>query len=442
MRKYNFLFVLVYALFIMLPFSVNAATVNSVDEFINTLGGSEYAKIVDGEIVLEKNIKLNENISLESGTYVLDLNGKTIQDDTNVKDYIIQLNDATLTINDSIGNGTIKSTVENRTLWVESKGILNINNGNFEGYDTIISYNGSSIKINDGNFDATASAFVYYGGNVTINNGTFKSNNRTTLHLATGPDSNETLTINDGYFEGALPIYHDTGNFIINGGKFKGKNYALFINLQFISKSKINEGHFDGGIGLYQNETLYSPVITVDNGSIYELVPTLLGNDSTLSPNEYINKVDDDKNMNHELKIFKTANNVKVLKISIILDANGGKFTDSDKYIIDDIINFDYTNFNKPTRKGYKFIGFFTQITGGKSFEEVMNSEAGIEEDTTFYARWEKNSSGGVGTSEPEEENPKTFDGIGTSIFMGTISLIGLVGAIIYLRKENKVRAN
>ena len=126
----------------------------------------------------------------------------------------------------------------------------------------------------------------------------------------------------------------------------------------------------------------------------------------------------------------------------VTLDANGGKFTNDDKYIIDDIINFDYTNFNKPTREGYEFIGFFTEKDGGKSFEEVMNSEAGIEEDTIFYARWKKTSGGGAGTAEPEEENPKTFDGIGTSIFMGTISLIGLVGATIYLLKKNKVRAN
>lgn len=60
-----------------------------------------------------------------------------------------------------------------------------------------------------------------------------------------------------------------------------------------------------------------------------------------------------------------------------------------------------------------------------------MNSEAGIESDMIFYARWEK-----------VEANPKTFDGIGTSIFMGTISLIGLIGATIYLKKKNKVRAN
>ena len=126
----------------------------------------------------------------------------------------------------------------------------------------------------------------------------------------------------------------------------------------------------------------------------------------------------------------------------VTLDANGGKFINDDKYIIDDIINFDYTNFNKPTREGYEFIGFFTEKDGGKSFEEVMNSEAGIEEDTIFYARWKQTSGGGAGIAEPEEENPKTFDGIRASIFMGTISLIGLVGATIYLLKKNKVRAN
>ena len=109
----------------------------------------------------------------------------------------------------------------------------------------------------------------------------------------------------------------------------------------------------------------------------------------------------------------------------VTLDANGGKFTNGDKYIIDDIINFDYINFNKPTREGYEFIGFFTEKTGGKSFEEVMNSEAGIEEDTIFYARWKQTIAGGAGIAEPDEENPNTFDGIGTSIFMGTISLIG-----------------
>lgn len=115
----------------------------------------------------------------------------------------------------------------------------------------------------------------------------------------------------------------------------------------------------------------------------------------------------------------------------VTLDTNGGAFKDGTTTLeINDIINFNYDNLVKPTRNGYKFVGFYTEKTGGKSYYDLMNSEAGIEEDTVLYARWEF-----------EEENPKTFDGIETTIFMGTVSLIGLVAATIYLKKKNKVRA-
>lgn len=125
--------------------------------------------------------------------------------------------------------------------------------------------------------------------------------------------------------------------------------------------------------------------------------------------------------------------------VKIIFDANGGVFKNNITTIdIEDIINFDYDAFEKPTRKGYKFIGFYTK-DGSKSYLDVNNSEAGFEEDTTFYAKWEETSTGT--TTNPDVENPKTFDSIGSSIFMGTISLIGLVGATIYLKKRNKVRA-
>lgn len=39
---------------------------------------------------------------------------------------------------------------------------------------------------------------------------------------------------------------------------------------------------------------------------------------------------------------------------------------------------------------------------------------------------------------QPEEENPNTLDSIAKSILTGTISLIGLVGALIYFKKINK----
>jgi len=118
----------------------------------------------------------------------------------------------------------------------------------------------------------------------------------------------------------------------------------------------------------------------------------------------------------------------EIKQYKVIFDANGGTFENDIKTIdVEDIINFDYDSFKKPTRKEHKFIGFYTK--DGKSYLDVMNSETGIEEDTTFYAKWEFDG-----------ENPKTFDGIGTSIFMGTISLIGLVSGTIYLKKRNKVR--
>lgn len=125
------------------------------------------------------------------------------------------------------------------------------------------------------------------------------------------------------------------------------------------------------------------------------------------------------------------------IEYKVIFDANGGTFYDKNIIEIKDIINFNYNEFEKPIRDGYSFVGFYTEITGGKSFDEIMNSEAGIEEDTIFYARWEENSAGGAGTVEPEEENPKTYDGVVTSVFIGIISLIGLIGAAIYLKKIN-----
>lgn len=112
------------------------------------------------------------------------------------------------------------------------------------------------------------------------------------------------------------------------------------------------------------------------------------------------------------------------IEYKVIFDANGGTFKNNIKTInIEDIINFDYEAFKKPTRDGHKFVGFYT--SDNKSYYDVMNSEAGIEKDTTFYAKWEL-----------LEENPKTFDGIGSTIIMAIISLIGLVGIALHLRKK------
>lgn len=49
-------------------------------------------------------------------------------------------------------------------------------------------------------------------------------------------------------------------------------------------------------------------------------------------------------------------------------------------------------------------------------------------------------TNGGEGTSQPE--NPNTYDGIGNSVLMGVISVIGLVGVFVYFKKKNRTKEN
>ena len=124
-------------------------------------------------------------------------------------------------------------------------------------------------------------------------------------------------------------------------------------------------------------------------------------------------------------------------KIEVILDANGGSFENSYKYIIEEWDNSYYDTLVKPTREGYTFKGYYTEKTGGTKFEMILN-ESGIDRNMTFYAQWEEDKI--VPPTMPQEENPNTFDDIGNSIIIGIVSLIGLIGTIIYLKKQNKAR--
>lgn len=97
------------------------------------------------------------------------------------------------------------------------------------------------------------------------------------------------------------------------------------------------------------------------------------------------------------------------LKINpkVIFDANEGIFKD-DKitFTIDEWKNGDEETLELPTREGYKFLGFFTEKTGGTKFEMILN-ESGIDNDMTFYAQWEENSKE---AEEPLPEDEKSDD--------------------------------
>jgi len=74
----------------------------------------------------------------------------------------------------------------------------------------------------------------------------------------------------------------------------------------------------------------------------------------------------------------------------VVFDSNGGFFAnETDTLTFEDSRTIDYNNLEKPTRSEYKFIGYFTEKIGGTSLESYI-AEAGIDDDLTFYAQWEK----------------------------------------------------
>lgn len=123
-------------------------------------------------------------------------------------------------------------------------------------------------------------------------------------------------------------------------------------------------------------------------------------------------KILNDK-INGDIEIEAIGN--KIHKLSF--DANEGMFLEGNNILkFDDAEKFDFDKLETPTRDGYKFIGYYTEKVGGRSLDDVMNSEAGIEADITFYAQWEKISNeeeppineGGEQKEEQEENNNKT----------------------------------
>jgi len=200
-----------------------------------------------------------------------------------------------------------------------------------------------------------------------------------------------------------------------------------------------------------------APIISgVEDGKTYNTTQTITITDKnlekvTLNGEEMSDTIvlEQDKEGSYVIVATDKAGNdntvtVKIEKLEetykVVFDANGGSFKNNVTTIeILDIINFDYDSFEKPTRNGYKFIDFDTQ--DGKSFYEVMNSEAGIEEDTTFYAKWQVVSSGGGQAGIPEGgvegNNPQTSDNIMIFIMLALVSIVGWV-IIIRVKKYGK----
>lgn len=77
-------------------------------------------------------------------------------------------------------------------------------------------------------------------------------------------------------------------------------------------------------------------------------------------------------------------------RYQVNFDANGGEFKDGANILTIEKWENEYEkDLEKPTKDGYKFIGYFTEKSGGTSFEKYL-AEAGVDNDLTFYAQWEE----------------------------------------------------
>ncbi len=194
--------------------------------------------MADVEVAGEPNEygEVDQDILVDAGVIVLDLNGHTLTGKTGWATIQID-NGAKLTIGDSSESKSGK--------------IQNLLN------DAIYVYNGSTLEVNNGTFEGNV--YGIYGQDestsITINGGAFKFG-KTAIY-----PQNSSLTITGGTFEGSKYALHfnNATKALITGGSFVGGEYD--INTQkaigFLSfNEETGEGPtFPGGFGIYNNNS-------------------------------------------------------------------------------------------------------------------------------------------------------------------------------------------
>ena len=184
-----------------------------------------------------------------------------------------------------------------------------------------------------------------------------------------------------------LTIYCKQGSNIVQYAKDNNINYKE--TLIYSITNKITNISSDGE--LYTSPELGDYTITLTANKGYKL-PTTISvkvDGQELAKEQY--------NYMHELTtgklVIPVTGNIEIeaigeRKYEVIFDANGGTFTEERKTLIyEDWKYTDEEDLEEPTRKGYNFIGYYTE--DGASFKHIMG-ESGIDDDMTFYAKWEE----------------------------------------------------
>ena len=208
------------------PMTVSADTVAKV----KTAEALQAAVNAGGEIVLDDNITASITIPKDANV-TLDLNGKTLTGGANDAIYVSL--GATLTINDSVGNGSVKAATGGKAA-VFNNGTTTIKNGYYTRsagqWYTIVNHGTMTIE------NAKADASID-GTSSLIENGysNYAKKDERAGYVAGTNAKNPELTIKDGTFvsSGYNAVKNDDGGILnINGGSFSAvrENGAVIQN--------------------------------------------------------------------------------------------------------------------------------------------------------------------------------------------------------------------
>ena len=331
--KKSFKWVLIFVLVIVsyLPICVSAQDISQADfdsakagtpsngvsiPTVPMTGPASYL-LEPGEYKFVEDINLDDHIiALYSGSYVFDLNGKTILFDNEFPG--IHSYDSEIVIK---GNGIIKSVdaMLDPEILDFSNSIVTIENGEFQGtirVETIDSGNSdkeSLLTINSGKIGT----LYVNDSEAIINDGEIDSFILEYYYPAITVGDNSKITINGGTFSGNSGIVSqsDSASIIINGGSFEGGSLGYGVSINKETKLNISKGTFSGGkagIMIFDAED--------------DDFANILSKDSKYSPELVISRIEFSENS----YALATQKEISVVKNVVVKEDTEPKFLDGE----------------------------------------------------------------------------------------------------------------
>ncbi len=423
------------------------------------------AQEITSDLTLTSDIK--DGIVVKSGNVVLDLAGFNISNESS-KDTIKIEKGATLTIK---GNGTVTNNSNNKAV-IYNDGKVVIESGiysreNTEGNSYYVILNHGEMKINGGTFKINAgiSSLIDNGwytpeentdgamAVLTIDGGNFLMENNDKYIKN---DDYGVITVNGGEFTMNMPSSAVIGNMgfysgkekvTINGGTFNysGANYAIWDykwndsdNSETIvnngtfnltnEKAKVTNAQISESNNQYQVIGEENKFVIVNESKLVEGIESASLSDEYISDEELtlINSVikeEDNVIGYYEINLFKQTNDG--LKVGQILETeNMKKVTISLPETLEEV------------KDGYLRNYQVIRLHDNKAevIEAVDNKDGTISFETDKFSLYTLTYNDTKTTSA--NENPKTGDNIMLFIVLGAISIVGMGGCLLYLKRR------